>query len=168
MGGQRRDVAAGRSAIAAAAERLLAGTPLRSKTGKLTTGELGVEAGLRHDVVYQHVGRARILSECRCPHSRSPPINSPHSQEVHRPKRLLLRPPTRNVQSRHRWEADMPEPGDAMADISEGDRIRLLRESRGMAAPCWLACAGADPTGSRRLKPGNGLWTRTPFSSAWP
>lgn len=36
MGGKRRDRAAEQAAITAAAERLLAGTPLRSETGKLT------------------------------------------------------------------------------------------------------------------------------------
>ncbi|MET9736068.1 hypothetical protein ABZZ79_37230 [Streptomyces sp. NPDC006458] len=54
MGGKRRDAAADRAAITAAAERLLTGTPLRSRTGRLTAGELAVEAGLRRDVVYQH------------------------------------------------------------------------------------------------------------------
>ncbi|MCC3773802.1 hypothetical protein [Streptomyces sp. UNOB3_S3] len=54
MGGKPRDPAADRAAIMAAAERLLAGTPLRSVTGKLTISELAVEAGLRRDTVYQH------------------------------------------------------------------------------------------------------------------
>ncbi|GAB2923465.1 hypothetical protein [Streptomyces mayteni] len=54
MGGKPRDLAADRAAITAATERLLAGTPLRSSTGKLTTSELAIEAGLRRDVVYGH------------------------------------------------------------------------------------------------------------------
>ncbi|MFD3580995.1 hypothetical protein [Streptomyces sp. NPDC058683] len=45
----------GTTAFKAAAERLLAGTPLRSLSGKLTATELIVESGLRRDVVYpQH------------------------------------------------------------------------------------------------------------------
>lgn len=48
----RRDRDAERAAIRAAAERLLAGTPLRSATGKLTGTELISECGLRRDVVY--------------------------------------------------------------------------------------------------------------------
>jgi hypothetical protein len=47
-----RDRDAERSAVRAAAERLLAGTPLRSATGKLTGTELIAESGLRRDVVY--------------------------------------------------------------------------------------------------------------------
>jgi len=54
MGGKRRDRAAEESAIAAAAERLLAATPLRSATGKLTVSELITESGLRRDTVYGH------------------------------------------------------------------------------------------------------------------
>jgi hypothetical protein len=41
-----------RTAIRAAADRLLAGTPLRSGLGKLTVTELITESGLRRDVVY--------------------------------------------------------------------------------------------------------------------
>ena len=48
----RRDRDAERAAIRAAAGRLLAGTPLRSATGKLTGTELITECGLRRDVVY--------------------------------------------------------------------------------------------------------------------
>ncbi|MGJ5894506.1 hypothetical protein ACSCBZ_21475 [Streptomyces niveiscabiei] len=47
-----RDKDAERTAIRAATARLLAGTPLRSTTGKLTGSELIVESGLRRDVVY--------------------------------------------------------------------------------------------------------------------
>ncbi|MFJ6661335.1 hypothetical protein ACIQNG_34070 [Streptomyces sp. NPDC091377] len=47
-----RDLEAERATIQAAAARLLAGTPLRSKTGKLTGTELITECGLRRDVVY--------------------------------------------------------------------------------------------------------------------
>lgn len=47
-----RDRDAERSAIRAASGRLLAGTPLRSATGKLTGTELIAESGLRRDVVY--------------------------------------------------------------------------------------------------------------------
>jgi uncharacterized coiled-coil DUF342 family protein len=49
-----RDRAAEKAAIAAASQRLLAGTPLRSTTGKLTVTELITESGLRRDVVYEH------------------------------------------------------------------------------------------------------------------
>ncbi|WP_103545051.1 hypothetical protein [Streptomyces sp. SM1] len=49
---RRRDKDAERAAIRAAAARLLAGTPLRSTTGKLTGSELIIESGLRRDAVY--------------------------------------------------------------------------------------------------------------------
>jgi hypothetical protein len=48
----RRDRDAERAAVRAAAGRLLAGTPLRSATGRLTGTELIAESGLRRDVVY--------------------------------------------------------------------------------------------------------------------
>jgi hypothetical protein len=48
----RRDRDAERTAIRAAAGRLLAGTPRRSATGKLTGTELIIECGLRRDIVY--------------------------------------------------------------------------------------------------------------------
>lgn len=47
-----RDLEAERSALRAAADRLLAGTPLRSASGKLTASELLRESGLRRDVAY--------------------------------------------------------------------------------------------------------------------
>ncbi|MCM3883110.1 hypothetical protein [Frankia sp. R82] len=49
---QPRNLLAERSAIEAATARLLAGTPVRSRSGKLTITELIVESGLRRDVVY--------------------------------------------------------------------------------------------------------------------
>jgi len=49
---RRRDPDTERRDLTAAAERLLAGTPLRSTTGKLTTTELITESELRRDVVY--------------------------------------------------------------------------------------------------------------------
>ncbi|MCQ8195351.1 hypothetical protein [Streptomyces rugosispiralis] len=48
------DRAAIRAAIRAAADRLLAGTPLRSPSGKLTASELITESSLRRDIVYRH------------------------------------------------------------------------------------------------------------------
>jgi hypothetical protein len=54
VGGKRRDRAAEQAAITAAADRLLAATPLRSATGKLTVSELITESGLRRDAVYDH------------------------------------------------------------------------------------------------------------------
>jgi hypothetical protein len=54
MGGKPRDRTAEQAAITAAAERLLAGTPLRSATGKLTISELITESALRRDTVYDH------------------------------------------------------------------------------------------------------------------
>ncbi|MCJ0869491.1 hypothetical protein [Streptomyces sp. AP-93] len=48
-----RDLEAERAALRAAASRLLAGTPLRSLSGKLTATELLTEAGLRRDAVYR-------------------------------------------------------------------------------------------------------------------
>ncbi|MDJ0464285.1 hypothetical protein [Streptomyces sp. H27-C3] len=49
---KNRDREAERQEIRAAAERLLAGTPLRSPVGELTGTELIAECGLRRDVVY--------------------------------------------------------------------------------------------------------------------
>jgi len=49
---RNRDLEAERQEIRAAAERLLAGTPLRSPVRKLTGTELIAECGLRRDVVY--------------------------------------------------------------------------------------------------------------------
>ncbi|WP_326681647.1 MULTISPECIES: hypothetical protein [unclassified Streptomyces] len=49
---KNRDREAERQEIRAAAERLMAGTPLRSPVGKLTGTELIAECGLRRDVVY--------------------------------------------------------------------------------------------------------------------
>lgn len=54
MARRSRNRDAERTTIRAATERLLAGTPLRSTSGKLTTTELIVETGLRRDVVYDH------------------------------------------------------------------------------------------------------------------
>lgn len=53
MGRQRRDRQAEQTAISAAADRLLAGTPLRS-SGKLTVSALITESGLRRDLAYEH------------------------------------------------------------------------------------------------------------------
>ncbi|MFJ9767299.1 hypothetical protein ACIRUY_26100 [Streptomyces erythrochromogenes] len=47
-----RDLEAERATLRAAADRLLAGTPLRSASGKLTASELLRESGLRRDVAY--------------------------------------------------------------------------------------------------------------------
>ncbi|MFE9967371.1 hypothetical protein [Streptomyces sp. NPDC005525] len=47
-----RDLEAERARLRAAADRLLAGTPLRSTSGKLTASELLRESGLRCDVAY--------------------------------------------------------------------------------------------------------------------
>jgi hypothetical protein len=47
-----RDLEAERAALQTAADRLLAGTPLRSASGKLTASELLRESGLRRDVAY--------------------------------------------------------------------------------------------------------------------
>jgi hypothetical protein len=54
MARQPRDRDADRSALQAAASRLLAGTPLRSASGNLTVTELITESGLRRDVAYGH------------------------------------------------------------------------------------------------------------------
>lgn len=48
-----RDLEAERTALRAAADRLLAGTPLRSSSGRLTATELLAEAQLRRDAVYR-------------------------------------------------------------------------------------------------------------------
>lgn len=47
-----RDREAERAALRSAAGRLLAGTPLRSESGRLTATELLRESGLRRDVAY--------------------------------------------------------------------------------------------------------------------
>nr|WTB34210.1 hypothetical protein OG781_36130 [Streptomyces sp. NBC_00830] len=47
-----RDLEIERAALRAAADRLPAGTPLRSASGKLTASELLRESGLRRDVAY--------------------------------------------------------------------------------------------------------------------
>lgn len=47
-----RDRESERTAIRAAADRLLSGTPLRSASGKLTASELITESGLRRDLIY--------------------------------------------------------------------------------------------------------------------
>lgn len=52
MGRRPRDQDTDRAAIRAAVDRLLAGAPLRSSSGKLTASELIAESGLRRDVVY--------------------------------------------------------------------------------------------------------------------
>lgn len=73
MGRKPRDRDKDAAAIKAAAERLLAGTPLRSVSGKLTVTELIVESGLRRDVVYpQHQDlvdefRLRVKAQGRVP-----------------------------------------------------------------------------------------------------
>ncbi|WP_243088158.1 hypothetical protein [Streptomyces sp. 891-h] len=54
MGRRPRDQEADRAAIQAAADRLLAGTPLRSHSGRLTASELISECDLRRDIVYRH------------------------------------------------------------------------------------------------------------------
>jgi hypothetical protein len=48
----RRDLEAERAALRSAADRLLAGTPLRTDSGKLTVTELLKESGLRRDIAY--------------------------------------------------------------------------------------------------------------------
>jgi hypothetical protein len=53
MSRARRDRNAERTAICAAADRLLAGIPLRSTAGSLTGTEPISECGLRRDVVYR-------------------------------------------------------------------------------------------------------------------
>lgn len=54
MSRRPRDRDAERAAISAAADRLIAGTPLHSRSGDLNQTELIAEARLRRDVVYEH------------------------------------------------------------------------------------------------------------------
>ncbi|MFF4935018.1 hypothetical protein ACFY2H_40120 [Streptomyces griseofuscus] len=54
MGRRPRVQEADRAAIQATAERLLAGAPLRSRSGRLTASELITECDLRRDIVYRH------------------------------------------------------------------------------------------------------------------
>jgi hypothetical protein len=72
MSRTRRDKIAERATIAAAADRLLAGTPLRSTSGRLIATELITESGLRRDVVYEHTDlidqfKARIKAQHSTP-----------------------------------------------------------------------------------------------------
>lgn len=72
MARKPRDRAAEAAAITAASDRLLAGTPLRSTAGKLTTTELITESGLRRDVVYEHAShiedfQARVKAQNSTP-----------------------------------------------------------------------------------------------------
>jgi hypothetical protein len=53
MSRQQRDLPAERAALQAAADRLLAGTPLRSASVNLTVTELITESRLRRDTVYR-------------------------------------------------------------------------------------------------------------------
>jgi regulator of replication initiation timing len=72
---RRRDLEAERRELAAAADRLLAGTPLRSTTGRLNSTQLIVESGLRRDVVYgDHKNlidefKARVKAQHATPHA---------------------------------------------------------------------------------------------------
>ncbi len=81
-----RDREAERAALQAAAERLLAGTPLRSASGKLTGSELITESGLRRDVVYGdhkdlvHEFQARVKAQSSAPAA---------VEKVHEQNRLL-------------------------------------------------------------------------------
>jgi hypothetical protein len=61
MARKPRDRGAEATAITAAGDRLLAGTPLRSTAGKLTVTELITESGLRRDVVYEHAGHVEYF-----------------------------------------------------------------------------------------------------------
>jgi chromosome segregation ATPase len=68
-----REREAEHAAIQAAARRLLAGTPLRSVSGKLTVSELITESALRRDVVYADYSelveefRARVKAQDSTP-----------------------------------------------------------------------------------------------------
>lgn len=68
-----RDLNAERSALRAAADRLLEGTPLHSETGRLTVTEPLRESGLRRDVVHGHHRdlvegfQARVRAQHRTP-----------------------------------------------------------------------------------------------------
>ncbi|KXP10749.1 hypothetical protein [Tsukamurella pseudospumae] len=53
MARRTRNIPTERRELTAAADRLLAGTPLRSTSGKLTVTELIHESGVRRDVVYR-------------------------------------------------------------------------------------------------------------------
>ncbi|MFE9572811.1 hypothetical protein ACFYMW_30440 [Streptomyces sp. NPDC006692] len=79
-----RDRAAERSAIQAAAERLLTGTALYSAPGKLTATRLITESRLRRDIVYQHRDlvedfktRAAAATSPAAPTPTSPPGPKP-------------------------------------------------------------------------------------------
>lgn len=80
MSRRSRDRAAERAAITAAANRLLAGAPLHSASGKLTQTELIRESQLRRDVVYEHRNlidafRARVKAQHDVPVTAQVVIN---------------------------------------------------------------------------------------------
>lgn len=70
MGRRPRDGAADRAAVRVAAERLLAGTPLHSTSGKLTASELIAESEMRRDVVYRH---NNLIQDCSTPPPKTYP-----------------------------------------------------------------------------------------------
>lgn len=74
-----RDLEAERARLRAAADRLLAGTPLRSTSGKLTASELLRESGLRCDVAY---GDHKDLVEEFQAHVKAQNATPPAMQEL--------------------------------------------------------------------------------------
>ncbi|MFI1191630.1 hypothetical protein [Streptomyces californicus] len=83
MGRRPRDEEADRAAIRAASDRLLAGTPLRSQSGKLTASELITESELRRDVVYRHTDLIQDF-QARAKAQDSTPIAMQELTEVNR------------------------------------------------------------------------------------
>lgn len=68
---------------------------------------------------------------------------------------LLCRVPAYRASVDVQGEADMPQPEDAMADISVGDRVRLLRESRGMSRAVLAGLCGRGPDWLKKIESGD-------------
>jgi hypothetical protein len=92
MSRRPRDLTAERAAITAAAERLMAGVPLHSMTGKLTQSELIRESQLRRDVVYQYHDLVDAFkAQVKAQHN----VPAAHAGR-HRPARPTRRPDRRH------------------------------------------------------------------------
>jgi len=90
MGRRPRDRDDDRAAITSACGRLLAGTPLRSPSGKLTVSELITESGLRRDVVYEHADLVQDFQARAKAQNSTPTAMQDLAEANHRLKEELL------------------------------------------------------------------------------